>query len=97
MRIIRNAEEGKQPLFAPRSINEKSLDLRENHSHVWAGNSAPMKVAADHSRCCAKDGDNARPLPNNSKVDGALSANLRVEQGGDRRGVHNGSLRSGRA
>jgi histidinol dehydrogenase len=81
MRIIRNAEEGKQLLLSRRPLETEELpmDIRETTFRTFGQELSPDEVVRRIIRDVREDGDNAVRYYN-SKVDGATVGDLRVSK-----------------
>jgi histidinol dehydrogenase len=81
MRIIRNAEEGRQTLLARRPLEADQLpmDLRETTFRTFGQELAPDEVVRRIIRDVREDGDNAVRFYN-SQFDGAAAEGLRVSR-----------------
>src|SRR4029079_17982682 len=81
MRIIRNAEEGKQLLLSRRPLETEELpmDMRETTFRTFGAELSPGEVVRHIIRDVREDGDNAVRYYN-SKVDGATVGDLKVSR-----------------
>jgi histidinol dehydrogenase len=81
MRIIRNAEEGKQLLLSRRPLETEELpmDMRETTFRTFGAELSPEEVVRRIIRDVREDGDNAVRYYN-SKVDGATVGDLKVSR-----------------
>ncbi len=81
MRIIRNAEEGKQLLLSRRPLETEELpmDMRETTFRTFGQELSPDEVVRRIIRDVREDGDNAVRYYN-SKLDGASVGDLKVSQ-----------------
>lgn len=81
MRIIRNAEEGKQLLLSrrPLDVEELPMEIRETTFRTFGQELSPEEVVRRIIRDVREDGDNAVRYYN-SRLDGATVGDLRVSR-----------------
>jgi len=81
MRIIRNAEEGKQLLLTRRALEAEELpmDMRETTFRTFGAELSPEEVVRRIIRDVREDGDNAVRYYN-SRIDGATVGDLKVSR-----------------
>ena len=81
MRIIRNAEEGKQLLLSRRPLETEELpmDMRETTFRAFGAELSPDEVVRRIVRDVREDGDNAVRYYN-SRIDGATVGDLKVSR-----------------
>lgn len=81
MRIIRNAEEGRQTLLArkPLETDDLPMDIRETTFRTFGQELSPDEVVRRIIRDVREDGDNAVRYYN-SRIDGAQTDDLKVTQ-----------------
>ncbi len=81
MRIIRNAEEGKQLLLSRRPLETEELpmDMRETTFRTFGAELSPEEVVRRIIRDVREDGDNAVRYYN-SRIDGATVGDLKVSR-----------------